>query len=608
MKAAPRRNAKLVVSKQVRDLENNLKYIPNKVNLPKQMSHLFRSDAAAITEVAAAEISEMSYLEIPDWNKYFGEEARLSFLSHYESACRDLNKAVDGHKNFTKQRNSPRTRYLREVALKRLPPLSLLMRKTDDPNGLNISHKGIGDHKMIPLVNIIEKLPSLNAMILADNRLTDLSLTPLMLKLPSLPMLMHLDLSYNKIDKCSEYLMTYLRNDSCRLQILVLDGADVDDVECTHIAEALMDNDSVLSLSLKNNKIGTAELQNVATPNFVTGGEGLGRMLLKNKTMLELDISWNYIRLDSACAIAESLIVNSTLRVLKVAHNGFGDLGTQIMGIAIKQNTRLQVLDMSYNQITPKAAAVLQNGLVHNEKINTLVLDGNILGQIGARALVSAIQRASGEGRILRISFVNCDCEKESRGLFDASAPGGTYELDLSEPYGQMVAEECIYLLNYRVGCELLKMDYTPKMTMPWKTVPLERQKMYHKTENAPGYMKQFCATFLDLEEDEATLRAMNNLLTCFELFPAYRLTRKIVEVIRDLYHERELLAISTYQKNQLLPTFEHELLLETFKALYRIADDDCSGEMCIEEFYNCLDSLVCYYAIEKCEIHEALM
>lgn len=60
---------------------------------------------------------------------------------------------------------------------------------------------------------------------------------------------------------------------------------------------------------------------------------------------------------------------------------------------------------MSYNQITPKAAAVLQNGLVHNEKINTLILDGNILGQIGARALVSAVQRASGEGRVLRITF-----------------------------------------------------------------------------------------------------------------------------------------------------------------------------------------------------------
>lgn len=34
-------------------------------------------------------------------------------------------------------------------------------------------------------------------------------------------------------------------------------GSDVDDVECTHIAEALTVNTTLLSLSLRNNKIGS---------------------------------------------------------------------------------------------------------------------------------------------------------------------------------------------------------------------------------------------------------------------------------------------------------------------------------------------------------------
>lgn len=42
---------------------------------------------------------------------------------------RDLNKAIDGEKNYTEARSSPRSRYLREVAHQKLPPLSLLMRK-----------------------------------------------------------------------------------------------------------------------------------------------------------------------------------------------------------------------------------------------------------------------------------------------------------------------------------------------------------------------------------------------------------------------------------------------------------------------------------------------
>lgn len=270
---------------------------------------------------------------------------------------------------------------------------------------------------------------------------------------------------------------------------------------------------------------------------------------------------------------------------------------------------------MSYNQITPKAAAVLQNGLVHNDKINTLILDGNVLGQIGARALVSAVQRASGEGRILRITFgkhytadylikdrdiltpisfllVNCDCEKELKGLFDASSPGGSYTLDLSEPYGQMVAEECLYLLDYRVGCELKRIEYSPKLSIPFKTLNLEREKVMHKTECAPVHMKRFCDLFLDVERDQDTLKALDALLACFDLYPAHKLLRRILEVIRDLYAERESLAVTNYQRKMLLPQFEQEMLLETFKALFRIADDDMSGEMCIEEFYSCLDSL----------------
>jgi Ran GTPase-activating protein (RanGAP) involved in mRNA processing and transport len=195
------------------------------------------------------------------------------------------------------------------------------------------------------------------------------------------------------------------RDPDCRLQILKLDGSDVDDVECAFLAEALNENKTVLSLSLSNNKIGTAELQNVATPNFVTGGEALGRMLVTNHTLIELDLRWNYIRLESACAIAESLIVNDSLRTLRLGNNGFGDLATQFLGMALKQNKVLRLLDLSFNSVTPKAAAVLQNGLVHNEVLDTLILDGNILGLIGARALVSAVQRASGESRVLQISF-----------------------------------------------------------------------------------------------------------------------------------------------------------------------------------------------------------
>ena len=44
--------------------------------------------------------------------------------------------------------------------------------------------------------------------------------------------------------------------------------------------------------------------------------------------------------------------------------------------------------------------------------------------------------------------------------MFDAGNPGGKYRLDLNEPYGQMVAEELLYLANFRAGCNLRKIEH----------------------------------------------------------------------------------------------------------------------------------------------------
>jgi Ran GTPase-activating protein (RanGAP) involved in mRNA processing and transport len=72
----------------------------------------------------------------------------------------------------------------------------------------------------------------------------------------------------------------------------------------------------------------------------------------------------------------------------------------------------LEDLDIEYNSLTPKAATVLANSISFNEPLLKLNINGNILGKIGAQALVAAIQRSSTETRKLQVSFTNCDCTK----------------------------------------------------------------------------------------------------------------------------------------------------------------------------------------------------
>lgn len=78
---------------------------------------------------------------------------------------------------------------------------------------------------------------------------------------------------------------------------------DVDDKVARNLAEAFRENESVKTLGLAHNMIGTYETLRTTQPDFKTGAESLADMLLFNCTITELDLSWNSIRLDSAVAL-----------------------------------------------------------------------------------------------------------------------------------------------------------------------------------------------------------------------------------------------------------------------------------------------------------------
>ena len=69
-----------------------------------------------------------------------------------------------------------------------------------------------------------------------------------------------MDLSFNKIDQSSEVIVDYLAHDECILKVLVLNGADIDDDECGHLATAIMSNVSITSISITNNLIGYIDI------------------------------------------------------------------------------------------------------------------------------------------------------------------------------------------------------------------------------------------------------------------------------------------------------------------------------------------------------------
>ncbi len=473
----------------------------------------FRKDTLDSVEAAMDDMKDV-------YDHYIGNQAILDFQYKYKKVVNDT-EHYPSDEDLPIHSLTPRSMYLRSTVKNKTLPLPLLIRKETEPLGIHLSHHGLGDKRVQPLIDVIETLPGIRSIDLSDNRLTDLTLLSLSEKLPLMKTLTILDLSYNKIDESSKTIQNYLIQSDCILKTLILNGADIDDNECCSLALAISKNHSVKTLSLANNLIGKNELLNVLHPKLITGGEALGDMLKENKTLTKLDLSWNSIRQDSAIALAESLEKNNTLKALLLGYNSFGDMPSQILGKALKTNKSLTELNVESNSLTPKAATVLANAISFNETLITLNINGNTLGKIGAQALVAAIQRSSTETRKLQVSFVNCDCNKDDDNIFSAANPHGTWKMNLREPYGQMVATECMYLANHKTGCRIIKLYHNGKQ------IPLERAYVASIEEGEAGKLKRFkleefykhsrqAANFLLEENYEKASISLNHLLKSF--------------------------------------------------------------------------------------------
>jgi len=280
--------------------------------------------------------------------------------------------------------------------------------------------------------------------------------------------LVKLDLSKNDMDeRGSEALRVLLTSPTCVLEDLNLEATDVDDEECVMLAEALCTNATVRHLNLSSNLIGKSELLNACMPELETGPEALAEMLKVNKTIISLNLSWNSIRGDSAVTLAASLAHTTTLTFLNLGQNSLSCAGSQEIGRALFANTSVTNLDLSYNQVSIKGAMVIASALKVNNTLTNIRLDGNVVGRLGSECLVSALRENASADKHTSLSLVECDCVVEDKSIFDPQFPtkpapdapmdlkrNPPYLLNLSLPYGYMVAKELLRLANSKDGCK----------------------------------------------------------------------------------------------------------------------------------------------------------
>ena len=305
-------------------------------------------------------------------------------------------------------------------------------------------------------------------------------------------------------------------------------------------------------------------------------------MLEVNTTLTELDLRWNSIRLNSADVLADSLGRNDTLRVLKLANNAFGENAVELIGRSLKKNECLEELDLSFNNLNPRSMSVLSNSLIHNDTLLKLNVDGCILGSVGTQAFVAAIQRAAGLGRKLEISFNSAECEVHDPHVFNPANPTGTWELDLCTPYGQMVAEECFFLANNKIGCDMVSLVYYAP------NAPRERVDIVHKpiidSRKSKFEEKQFRSyskNFNDYLKDEKIPEAVREMRPVLEMF-SFKITNTLLEKIVKRIQLNWNIEVDEGRYH--IDDLGDVLMFQLFVALFQIADEDGSGFVSYDE------------------------
>lgn len=94
-------------------------------------------------------------------------------------------------------------------------------------------------------------------------------------------------------------------------------------------------------------------------------------------------------------------------------------------------NTRLAHLDLSYNSLSAKGAAVVADGLTTNITLQSLQVNFNPIGSDGARSLMRALRQELTVKRSIGIE----GCTMQGSVVFDPNNASGKYSLDLAQPY-----------------------------------------------------------------------------------------------------------------------------------------------------------------------------
>lgn len=295
---------------------------------------------------------------------------------------------------------------------------------------LNLSDSKMGPRQVCALAFTLPQQTAISTLILSKNTIDDGCCELLVAALRIEPNISQLDLSHNKIGFKGAALLSALFKK-------IPEGK-------TRFTPV------ITNLNVRGNPLGNSGVSRLITEFRSTtctlrnldiaecaftekGAHHLGEMLLVNRSLTTLNLSWNKVGIKGAQSLATALTSHPRLMSLNMAHVGMSDAGTGYIASALAENFTIQHLDISNNTIRGGACAVLASSLMARGHIDFLDLSNNPLGQMGAARLLKTFTA----GFVKKVGLQGCnfvDLSQSNSGVVNERNPNGSYALDLSNP------------------------------------------------------------------------------------------------------------------------------------------------------------------------------
>ncbi|KAM9330829.1 uncharacterized protein PAF06_018672 [Gastrophryne carolinensis] len=145
-------------------------------------------------------------------------------------------------------------------------------------------------------------------------------------------------------------------------------------------------------------------LRHMGDTELVMRHHGLGAQAVKaialslvtNTTIVNLDLSDNWLEEDGAMAIADMLRENCYISELHLCDNKLGLKGAKALSMTLMENTTLQKVDLSGNEFDDQAAPYFSDAFMNNQKVESMDLSHNMFGDESGEILASGIAENTG--------------------------------------------------------------------------------------------------------------------------------------------------------------------------------------------------------------------